>query len=78
MNDCQVLGATLPASFFLELGNCRVLGAAWPWGLADIHSFHARDAPMVRSPWDHKLSLRVDGIRLTLEPTNGLAVARDE
>lgn len=78
MNDCQVLGATLPPSFFLEQGNCRVLGAARLWGLPAIHSFNAREAPLVRSLWDYKLTLRVDGIRLTLEPTNGLVVAHDE
>lgn len=76
MNDCQVLGTTLPPSFFLEQGNCRALGAAW--GLPAIHSFNARDTLMVRNLWDHKLTLRVDGIGLTLEPTNGLVVARDE
>lgn len=78
MNDCQVSGVTLPPSFLLEQGNCRMLGAAWPWGLPAIHSFNARDTPMVRSLWDHKLTLGVDGIRLTLEPTNGLVVAHDE
>lgn len=33
---------------------------------------------MVSSPWDHKLTIRVDGIGLTLEPTNGLVMALDE
>ena len=47
-------------------------GQPGPWAHQLSLSLNSGDAPMVGSLWDHKLTVRVDGMGLTLKPTNAL------
>lgn len=74
-NHCRVRGATLhhwvggaPSAFC----NCRVLGQPGLWVHYLSMSLNSGDAPMVGNLWDYKLIVRVDGMWLTLKPTNDL------
>ena len=47
-------------------------GQPGPWAHQLSLSLNSGDAPVVGSLWDHKLTVRVDGMGLTLKPTNAL------